>query len=245
MIFLRAYFFTFVVIFSATIFAQKTFQVRGTIFAPDSVAAVPFAYIINDCTHNGVISDINGRFVISAFENDSIHISYLGFQKLTFHVNKLTNENDSVKYSKKFFLARKEYDLGVVNINAFKIKPAERAYMLRIINRPKVLGVNTLESPLTALWQNFSKKGKELQKLEKIFEGLLRQEALDKKLNTDILRKLLNNESITITQFRIMCPEITDDYILYTNGYELYSSITNAYKFWKKNNKRSYKKNNG
>ena len=217
--------------------AQKVFQVRGTIYESDSNTIVPFAYVINDCTHNGVISDMFGKFVIPAGENDSIHISYLGFEKVTFRVNKIANLNDSTKVYKRFFLAKKTYDLAMIYVNTFKIKPHERDYMNRIINRPKVTGINVMESPITALWQNFSKKGREMQKLEKIFEDLLRAEAIEKKVNTELLRKLLNNPDITVEQFRLICPEITDEYILYTDGYELYNSISESYKYYKKRTK--------
>jgi hypothetical protein len=101
--------------------------------------------------------------------------------------------------------------------------------MKRVINRPKVQGINVVESPITALWQNFSRKGREMQKLEAIFKDLLRKEEIEKRLNTEILRRLLNDENITLERFRIMCPEITDDFILYAEAYELYSQVSYSY----------------
>ncbi|MFN6037307.1 MAG: hypothetical protein ACK452_02470 [Bacteroidota bacterium] len=127
------------------------------------------------------------------------------------------------------------YDLAPLYVNRFKIKPNERAYMQRVINRPKVTGLNVAESPITALWQAFSKKGREMQKLELIFKNLLRQEEIEKRLNTEILRKLLNDENITLQKFRIICPEITDDFILYSEAYELYSQVSASYQNYLQN----------
>ncbi len=206
-------------------------------YESDTSVAIPFAYVINLSTHNGVITDMQGRFVISASENDTLQFASVGFEKMKVAVNTLTNENDSVKAFKKFHLARKVYELSTVYVNKFKIKPNEREYMERVINRTKVQNVNVIESPITAIWQNFSKKGREMQKLEAIFTELLRKEEIEKRLNTDILRKLLDDENITLEQYRIMCPEITDEFILNTEGYDLYSQVSAAYKSRKKRKK--------
>lgn len=210
--------------------SQQKFLVRGSVFESDTNLAIPFAYVININTQNGVITDIQGRFSVIAGENDSLQFACIGYEKKIVKVNSIANENDSVKAFKKVHLKRKVYELGSVYVNTFKIKPNERDYMQRVINRPKVQGVNVVESPITAIWQAFSKKGKEMQKLEAIFTDLLRKEQIEQKVNTGILRKLLDDENITLEQFRILCPEITDDFILSNDGYELYSQISAAYK---------------
>jgi hypothetical protein len=220
--------------FGGKTFSQQKFLVKGRIMSADSVNGASFAYVINANTHNGVIADLNGNFTIVAAASDSLVVKMLGYDNLRFAINSLKNENDSVKAFKRFYLRQTAYQLNTVYINTFKLKPNERDYMKRVINRPKVEGINVAESPLTALWQAFSKKGKEMQKLQEIFENLLEREEIEKKVNTDILRQLLNDDSITMEQFRIACPEITDEFILYTEGYDLYSTITNSYKNWKK-----------
>jgi hypothetical protein len=214
-----------------TSIAQRLFSLSGALLEADSQNVIPFAYVINLNSQNGVVTAGNGSFVINASENDSLQFSCIGYEKLIIRVSAIPNLNDSTKAYKKFYLKRKVYDLGMVYVTKIKIKPNEREYMNRIINRPKVQNINIAESPITALWQNFSKKGRELQKLEAIFVELLRDEQIEKKLNTEILRKLLENENITLEKFRIMCPEITDDFILQHEGYELYSAVSQSYKY--------------
>lgn len=220
-------------------FGQKIYQVKGALIESDSVSRqpIPFAYVINLNTHNGVVTDMNGRFVIAAGENDSLQFSCVGFEKAVIKVKNIPDENDSVKIFKRFYLPRKVYELAAVYINKIKIKPNEREYMKRVINRPKVTGIDVATSPITALWQSFSKKGKEMQKLEALFTDLLRKEEIEKKLNTEILRKLVGDENITLEKFRIMCPEISDDFILSTEGYELYSTVSDAYRLAKRGTK--------
>lgn len=217
-------------------FGQTNYQVKGVILSYDSVSPASFAYIINNNSHSGVIADASGRFVIAAKTGDSLLVKMLGYENMTIFVNQLRNENDSVKAFKKFYLQQTTYKLGTVYVNTFKIKPGEREYMKRVIDRPMVTGINSLESPFTALWQSFSKRGRELTKLQAIFEDLLQKEAIQKKVNTEMLRKLLGEENITYEQFRMYCPEITDDFILNTDGYDLYNAISTAYRNWKKLN---------
>ena len=214
-----------------SLFAQRTFSVSGSLLEVDSQNVIPFAYVINLNSQNGVVTAGNGSFVISASEKDSLQFSCIGYEKLIVKVISIPNLNDSTKTYKKFYLKRKVYDLGMVYVTKIKIKPNEREYMNRIINRPKVQNINVAESPITALWQNFSKKGKELQKLEAIFIELLNNEQIEKKLNTEILRKLLDDENITLEKFRIICPEISDYFILHHDGYELYSVVSQTYKY--------------
>lgn len=223
-------FFTLISIFSfLSNYSQKKYQVRGQLMEADSNNSVPFAYVINLNSRNGVVTDMKGNFVIAASENDSIQFTCIGFSGRVFKVKQIPDLNDSIKQFKKFYIKRVVYDLGMVTVNKFKIKPHEREYMQRVINRPKVQGLNVAESPITAIWQNFSRKGREMQKLEAIFKDLLRKEAIEKRLNTDILRKLLKDENITLEKFRIMCPEISDDYILYSEPYDLYSQVSASY----------------
>jgi hypothetical protein len=220
---------------SISFYSQKKFQVKGVLIESDSNTVVPFAYAINMNSRNGVVTDMRGNFVIAAGENDSIQFTCIGYTNVVYKVKNIPNANDSVKQFTKFYITKMIYDLAPLYVNRFKIKPNERAYMQRVINRPKVTGLNVAESPITALWQAFSKKGREMQKLELIFKNLLRQEEIEKRLNTEILRKLLNDENITLQKFRIICPEITDDFILYSEAYELYSQVSASYQNYLQN----------
>ncbi len=54
--------------------------------------------------------------------------------------------------------------------------------MKRIIQGSKTNVVNAMQSPITALYMQFSQKGKEQRKLAKIFEDIFIQEAVAKKI---------------------------------------------------------------
>jgi hypothetical protein len=213
---------------------QKKYAISGQLTEAETGNTIPFAYVINQNAQNGVVTAGNGSFVLQAFENDTLQFTCIGYISKRICVNQISNINDSTKSMITLKMSRKIYDLGEIYVTKIKIKPNEREYMNRVINRPKVQNINILESPITALWQSFSKKGKEMQKLEAIFTELLRKEAIEQKINTEILRKLLDDENITLEKFRIQCPEISDEFILSNNGYELYSAISQTYRFHKR-----------
>jgi len=98
-------------------------------------------------------------------------------------------------------------------------------------------GINAIESPITALYDHFSRKGKERSKLQQIFEQILMQEEVAKKFNPEILRQLTEDEFIDYDAFRRYCWRISDQYILSHDGYDLYAPIMDCYRHWKRDGK--------
>ncbi len=217
--------------------AQRNFQIQGTIFEDDSTTFIPFAYVINLRTGNGCMSDYNGRFTISGANEDTIVISYIGYLKKKMLIGLIANSNDSVKGPVKVILPKNMITLNTFTATAFKIKPYEREYMERIIHRPRALGVNALASPITALYEQYSRKGRESRKLAAIFEQIFIEEQIARKFNPEILRQLTGDDTIDFERFRKYCYTISNDFILTHDGYELYEPIMQCYRRWKKDGK--------
>lgn len=125
------------------------------------------------------------------------------------------------------------YNLNAVTVTAFKIKPYEREKMQKVIEDSKIKAINAMESPITALYMQFSKRGKEQRKLAAIFEQVLIDEQVAQKLNPEILRKLTGDDYINFEQFRRYCFSLTDYYILSHDGYDLYYKVMECYYRWK------------
>jgi hypothetical protein len=86
---------------------------------------------------------------------------------------------------------------------------------------------------ITALYMQFSKRGKEQRKLAEIFEQILIDEQVAQKLNPEILRKLTGDDNLNFEQFRRYCFSLTDYYILSHDGYDLYYKVMECYYRWK------------
>ncbi len=214
--------------------SQRVFKITGFVLDQDSSAAIPFAYVINTSTGNGEVSNYDGHFSITGKDSDTIVFSYLGYYKKSMVIKNIRNINDSTKRSINVVLNRTIYGLETFNVNAFKIKPYEREYMERVINRPKTTGVDAFQSPITALYDAFSHKGKAKQKLAALYEQMLIDELVEQKFNAEILRKLTGDETIDYQKFKKYCYNINDNFIITNDGYDLYAPIMDCYRRWKK-----------
>ena len=204
-------------------------------YESDSIRGMPYVYMINHNTGNGTISDYNGNFSIIASDLDTLVFTYLGYAKKKFPVLRIKNINDSTKSSMRVYMQRIMIDLPMANAFTYKIKPNEIDYMKRYIkDHSRTKGVNAFESPITALYDRLSRKGREQQKLQELFQQILIQEEVSKKFNPEILRQLTEDEFVDYETFRKYCWYINDEFILNNNGYALYAPIMECYRRWKR-----------
>lgn len=208
-------------------FAQNV--IKGIVTEPDSITPMPFVYVINASTGHGQMSDGNGKFSIVANDRDSIIFSFVGYIRLKIPASKL---HKGFKES-KVVMVETAYKLNQVVVSDFKLKPYEKDYMKRVIQGSKTSVVNAMESPISALYMQFSQKGKEQRKLAAIFEEIFIKEAVAKKFNAETLRKLTGDETIDFERFRKYCYYLSNDYIINHDGYDLYYRVMDCYYRWK------------
>jgi hypothetical protein len=135
---------------------QITF--KGIIVSSDSTSVMPFAYVINTRTGQGQLTDMNGEFTITANLSDSVLFSFIGYQRLKMPVKTLHIEINKLC---KVIMKETTCKINQVVVSEFKLKPYERDYMKRVISNSKLKTINAVESPISALYMEFSKKGKE------------------------------------------------------------------------------------
>lgn len=203
---------------------------KGTVVESDSNTAMPFVYIINKSSGNGTMSDNNGKFTLPTHPNDTLICSYVGYLKLYIPVKDLQPDS---RGEVKLVMTYLPINLGTVNITTFKFKPYEREYMNDIIDRSRIRQLEYANSPLSALYMRYSKEGKQIQKLAKIFEQILIEEEVQKKLSREILVKLTGDETIDYAAFRKYCYYVNDYYISTHEGAELYTKVMECYKRYK------------
>lgn len=217
---------------------ERKFTISGIVYEEDSLSPMPFVNLINSRNGNGTISDFNGHFSIIAQNSDTLIFSYLGFARKKIPVALIKNLTDSTKRSLRVVMKRIMVSLSPATVIATRIKPNEIDYMKRYVRQNATLkNINAIESPITALYQQFSRKGREQRKLQEIFQRILIEEEVAKKFNPEILRQLTEDEFIDYERFRKYCWYVTDDYILTHEGYELYAPIMDCYKRWKSDGK--------
>jgi hypothetical protein len=205
-------------------------MIKGTVFEKDSSTVMPFVYIINKSNGNGTMSDNDGNFSLGTSDKDTLVCSYVGYAKLYIPVKQLaTNTKGEVKLVMK----RMSFDLNEVTVSTFRIKPYERQYMNDIIDRSRIKTMDYAMSPISALYMRYSKEGKQITKLAKIFEDIMIEEEVQKKLSREILVRLTKDENIDYDGFRKYCYYVNNYYIVEHDGVELYTKVMECYRRWK------------
>jgi hypothetical protein len=194
------------------------------------VTPMPFVYAISKSTGNGTMSDNSGKFYLTIQPNDTLLFSFVGYLKLKVPVSKL---GPDLQKEVKIIMKQLGISLNAVTISTFKIKDYEREHMNKVISQSHMGTVNAISSPITALYEQFSKRGKEKRKLAQIYEQVLIDEQVQKKLNPDILRNLTGDTDINFDQFRKYCYYLSDAYILSHDGYDLYYRVMECYYSYK------------
>lgn len=205
--------------------------IKGLVVEKDSTTAMPFVYIINKSNGNGTMSDHEGKFTLSTNPNDTLICSYAGYAKNYIAVSQLKPNS---KGEVKLVMLQMVVNLNTVVVSTFKYKPYERDYMKKIIDESKIRKIDYFQSPITALYMQYSKEGRQIRKLAKIFEDIFVEEQVQKKLSPEILKKLTGDDKIDYEAFRKYCYNVSNEFIMSHDGVDLYSKVMECYKRWKK-----------
>ena len=204
---------------------------KGTVYANDSLETMPFVMVLNKTSGQGCMSNSDGSFQLPAAPDDTLLFSYVGYARQKVTAKSLpTNRFGFIA----IYMQPLAYDLRPVVIQSFKLKDYEREYMNDIIDRSKIRPINVVQSPITALYMAYSKEGRQIRKLAEIFNKILIEEAVEKKLNKQILTNLTGDDHIDFEAFRKYCYYLTDEYISSHEGVELYNKVMDCYQSYKK-----------
>lgn len=218
----RSCFFVYLIYSSLAGWGQQV--IDGKVYDEDSTKVLPFVYVINKNTSFGTVSDVNGRFQLKADANDTLIFSYVGYLK------RYVSVKDFERMNRRIIMKKNVYQLQIVDVKVLKYENYEKDYMKRVIEKSQMPVIDVISSPITALYMQFSKKGRELQRLSKIFEEIFIQEQIEKKINPQILYQLTGDANVDIEALRKFCGFYLSDYfILHHDGYELYSKVLECY----------------
>lgn len=160
--------------------------------------------VVNKTTGRGVFGQPNGRFTAYANEGDSISLSVRGYPVITVHVEADSN----CQFKRQFFIEGKAQEIEQVVIRPLKsleqIKEEREALALR--ETRLVTGIEVLQSPITALYQAFSKR-------EKTKRWIAEQEFKDdqRKVVKDLLRTYIAYDIIEMSDGEL------DDFVRFLN----------------------------
>lgn len=225
---LRNFILLIILLISVNGFAQ-ILTVRGTIFERDSITPIPFAYVVNNRSSSGTLSDEKGNFVIKVNTGDSLSFSHLGYNiiKLFTHLLKDSIKNNSVYV--KIILKPKAKELQPVIISSNSFSKEEKEFYEQKVNEYERGISSPLASPITAMYYAWSKKGNELKKLSAAYYQLLIDEVREHRLSDEKIRTLTGNDTLNVPAFTTYC-FLPDQFVVSASDYDLFLVIKRCYK---------------
>ncbi|MGZ4075657.1 MAG: carboxypeptidase-like regulatory domain-containing protein [Bacteroidia bacterium] len=221
-----------VVFFSFHLNAQTLVTVSGKAYDKEN-KSLPLTklMVINKRTNNGIFADAEGHFSISILQSDTLIFSAIGFK-----VKKISLKDSIIKnqYTVEIPLQKLSYDLKEVNVYAERsLNEIQKDIdKLGVKKSYSVTGVNVLESPITALYERFSKFGKQKQKVAEWENEDLRRDILK-----DLFRLYVKYDIIDLSddQFDdfIDYLHLSDDFIQKASQFELVMAIKGRYESYK------------
>lgn len=208
---------------------------RGRTLSSDSANVVQLVSITNKTTGERVISNRAGYFRITVHVQDTIHFSAIGYEGKTIWASNLISENEDD--TAVVLLVPTAYQLQGVRIVASNpkrdsIARAAAEYLRtnplmnnydRILDRPK----GGLMSPLTAMYEQFSKAGRDNAKFEEFLSYMERQKMVDRRYNRDFIKRATGLQEKYIDDFFGYC-KLDKQFIITASDYDLIVATRNC-----------------
>ncbi len=209
--------------------AQTSITIRGVVLDSDSLTPIAFVYALNRNTLTGTMTDAGGRFEVIGAVHDTLVFSYLGYEVKRVFLETL---KDSVKNNAlrlKIVLLKKAINLQQVIILSTEFSKEEKQYYTRKVEEYQNFKSQGISSPITGLYMAFSKEGKSLKKLTEMYDNLLYEELLEKRLSDSKLREVTGDPNLDCKAFRNYC-RLSDDFLHMASEYDLFVVVVKMYK---------------
>jgi hypothetical protein len=167
------------------------------------------AHILNLNTVEGTITSSDGTFTLGAASNDTIFISYIGFQSV-----KLKITNDLLKGNElEISIHEKTINMDEVTVKSHKLigvlvvdaknVPEDRYSRIQINGLPQAYemgnarsnyssGLNAIFNPVDFWYDKLGNKPKELKRLKKLKEGDQVRNMMEQKFNREVIMDYLD-----------------------------------------------------
>jgi hypothetical protein len=214
------------------LFAQECAQiaVRGTVRDSSERKGFYNLMVVNKTSGKGVFGHADGSFAIVAQPGDSIVLSISGYKSVRFAVRHELN----CQMTQTFFIQPLAYQSNDVVIRPLKTleQIKEERENLAFKETRTVTGINVLQSPITALYERFSKK----EKSKRLVAEMEHQDDVNKVLK-ELLRiyvsydivDLSENEFIDFVNFL----NISEDFLKAASDYELILFIKDKFEHYR------------
>jgi len=232
---------------------------RGQVVKNMDKAPLRGAHLFNLNSVIGTITNDDGNFELATKVNDTIYISYLGFQSIKLKItndllkgNELVIELHERTEQMKEIVVKSHKLIGVLEIDAKNV-PKDKYARIHIVGLPQTYEVGTrarknYTSPIDALFRPidfvynlFGKKPKQLKKLKKLRSDDNLRGMLEGKFNRELMMEYLDMDSQRLTDLLNEC-NYSDYFIRSASDLQLIEAILLCYENHKAIKKGSTKR---
>lgn len=216
-------------------------QVSGYIYQKETNQPIPYASIYNLRNRTGAASDISGFYTVLINPADSIRLTAIGFKEMRFMLPAGVTEGS---FTYDVFMEKKvnvldTVTVGKYNMDRFKDEfvnmqlPEEKKIITadaNMLNSAKPVNANFgvhLNGPFSWLYNKFSRRSKELEKLRDLQEGSSNLSG-SSRLNRELIKDVTGLKEEEIDGFMRYCQLPMED-LGHINNYDLRLMIRKCY----------------
>ncbi len=183
-------------------------KLKGRVISVTTKKPLPSAHILNLNSVRGTITNSDGQFELSAIPNDTIFISYLGYQSIKLKITKdlLKGNELEIAIHEKIVnidevVVKSHRLIGVLVVDAKNV-PKDRHSRIYIDGLPQTYeagGTMNFNSAMSAIfnpvdfWYNkLGKRSKEMKRLKKLKEGDQVRSMMDQKYSREVILDYLD-----------------------------------------------------
>lgn len=223
--FIRLTFLIVVSLFPVLTHAQTVINITGQAFDKDNNnLPLPKLMIINKRTNNGSFADAEGKFSINAYQSDTILFSVIGY-----HTKKICLKDSIIKkqYHIEIEMQKLQYTLKEISVfgtRSLTDIDKDIAKLDSTRRKHSYQDINPIASPITYLYERFSKFGKSKQKVAE-----WENEDLKRDILKDLFRLYVKNDIIDLSEdefeaFIVYC-NLSEEFIKTASQFELVMAI--------------------
>jgi hypothetical protein len=236
-----------IVSFSQEIPSQK---ISGTIVNDNGFVVIPNVNVININKARGTTTDEKGNFAIEASVNDTLHLSFIGFQSIKVRVTNdwVKNKTTRIQMTEKAIALEEiiiqPYNLtGYLEIDSKLIPQRENIrYSISGLQQgyeagesgPNAFGrvMGSIFNPADMLYNFFGKKSKELKRLKQVKKDDTVRNLLESKYDRETLGVLLGIDKNEVAEILQRC-NYSDSFIKSANDLQIMDAISECYEEYK------------
>lgn len=211
--------------------AQNIITINGQAYDKESKLPLSKLMVINMRTNLGTFADAEGKFYITALQSDTIMLSALGFKLKKICLKDSTSKKSysiTIPLEKLYFTLKEVSVFASRNLNEIQ----NDIDKLGIKKTYTTYGLDVIESPITYLYERFSKFGRSKQKVAE-----WENEDLKRDILKDLFRLYIKHEIIDLTEEEfdafIKYLNLSDEFIQNASQLELTMAIKGKYENFK------------